>query len=132
VDCEIYYPFYPPATKKPINEAYRIIFETYRLMLNSYNHKKTGVLGVSFGATATITMISWNNYYSENLPMPALTIGLSPGHVPANSAEREMLEACRGIDPLISVDMVEAYGHINKNKTGYVILLWSCANKQSL
>jgi monoterpene epsilon-lactone hydrolase len=118
VDCEIYYPFYPPATNKPINEAYRMIFETYRLMLNNYNHKKIGMLGVSFGATAAMTMISWNNYYSENLPMPALTVGLSPGHVPADSAEREMLKAYRGIDPLISVDMVEAYGHIHKKGAG--------------
>ena len=98
-------------------------------MLKKYDHKKTAVLGVSFGATAAMTMISWNNYYSENIPMPAITIGLSPGHVPANSAEREMLEGYRGIDSLVSVDMVEAYGH--KNKTGYVILLWT-ANKQSL
>ncbi len=114
VDCEIYYPFYPPATKQPISETYRMIFETYKLILKKYNHKKIGVVGVSFGATAALTMISWNNYYSENISMPAITIGLSPGHVPANSAEREMLEAYRGVDPLISVNMVEAYGHIHK------------------
>ena len=118
VDCEIYYPFYPPVTEQPINETYRMIFETYKFMLKKYNHKKTGVLGLSFGATAAMTMISWNNYYSENLPMPAITIGLSPGHVPANSAEREMLEDYRGIDPLISVSMVEAYGHIHKIGAG--------------
>jgi len=114
VDCEIYYPFYPPATKQPIKEAYRMIFETYKLMLKNYDHKKTGVLGLSFGATAAMTMISWNNYHSENLPMPAITVGLSPGHIPASSAEREMLEGYRGIDPLISVNMVKAYGHIHK------------------
>jgi len=65
-----------------------------------------------------MTMISWNNYYSENIPMPAITIGLSPGHVPANSAEREMLEGYRGIDSLVSVDMVEAYGEIHKKGAG--------------
>ncbi|HRU43412.1 MAG TPA: alpha/beta hydrolase fold domain-containing protein, partial [Spirochaetota bacterium] len=42
------------------------------------------------------------------------TVGLSPGHAPANSAEKEMLEAYRGIDPMISVDLVEAYGRIHK------------------
>ncbi|HHU52468.1 MAG TPA: alpha/beta hydrolase [Clostridiaceae bacterium] len=114
VDCEIYYPFYPPSTKQPIKEAYRMIFETYRSMLNNYDHKTIGVLGVSFGATAAMTMLSWNNYYKENLPMPAIIVGLSPGHMPANLAEKEMLEAYRGIDPLISVDMVEAYGRIHK------------------
>ncbi|HHT24746.1 MAG TPA: alpha/beta hydrolase fold domain-containing protein [Clostridiaceae bacterium] len=114
VDCEIYYPFYPPSTKHPIKEAFRMIFETYRLILNDYDHKTIGVLGVSFGATAAMTMLSWNNYYRENLSMPAIIVGLSPGHIPANLAEKEMLEAYRGIDPLISVDMVEAYGRINK------------------
>ncbi|NLK47763.1 MAG: alpha/beta hydrolase [Bacteroidales bacterium] len=118
VDCEIYYPFYPPATKQPINETYRMIFETYKLMLKEYNHKKIAVFGVSFGATAAMTMISWNNYYSENIPMPAITAGLSPGHVPANSAEREMLEGYRGIDLLVSVNMVEAYGEIHKKGVG--------------
>ena len=118
VDCEIFYPFYPPATKQPINETHRMIFETYKFMLKKYNHKKIAVFGVSFGATAAMTMISWNNYYSENIPMPAITIGLSPGHVPANSVEREMLEGYRGIDPLVSVNMVEAYGEIHKKGVG--------------
>ncbi|MGI5913701.1 MAG: alpha/beta hydrolase fold domain-containing protein [Bacteroidales bacterium] len=118
VDCEIYYPFYPPATKQPINEIYRMVFETYKLLLKKHDHKKIGVLGISFGATAAMTMISWNNYYSENIPMPAITIGLSPGHVPTNSTEREMLEGYRGTDPLISVNMVEAYGHIHKKGAG--------------
>ena len=118
VDCEIYYPFYPPATKQPINEIYRMVFETYKLLLKKHDHKKIGVLGISFGATAAMTMISWNNYYSENIPMPAITVGLSPGHVPANSAEREMLEGYRGIDLLVSVNMVEAYGEIHKKGVG--------------
>jgi acetyl esterase/lipase len=118
VNCEIYYPFYPPATKLHIDETYRMIFETYKLMLKSYNPEKIGVLGLSFGATAAMTMISWNNYYNENLPMPAITVGLSPGHVPINSVERKMLEAYRGVDPLISIDMVEAYGHIHKKGAG--------------
>jgi acetyl esterase/lipase len=95
-----------------------MIFETYKLMLKSYNPEKIGVLGLSFGATAAMTMISWNNYYNENLPMPAITVGLSPGHVPINSVERKMLEAYRGVDPLISIDMVEAYGHIHKKGAG--------------
>ena len=115
VDGEIYYPFYPPATKHPIKEAYRMVFETYRTMLTDYSHEKIGVIGLSFGATAAMTMISWNNYYEEKLPMPALTIGLSPGHVPANQAEKESLEACRGIDPCITVDMVKAYGQIHRD-----------------
>jgi len=45
VDCEVFYPFYPPSTKQPINETYRMIFETYKLMLKKYDHKKTAVLG---------------------------------------------------------------------------------------
>jgi monoterpene epsilon-lactone hydrolase len=114
VDAEIYYPFYPPSTKHPIKEACAMIFETYRVMLGQYNHERIGVLGLSAGATAAMVMISWNNHYKENLPMPALTIGLSPGHVPANPAERERLEAYRGVDPFIPVDLVEAYGEINK------------------
>jgi monoterpene epsilon-lactone hydrolase len=114
VDAEIYYPFYPPTTKRPIKEVFRMVFESYRAMLNDYSHEKIAVVGLSFGATAAMTMISWNNYYEERLPMPALTIGLSPGHVPADQAERESLEALRGIDPYISVELVEAYGEINR------------------
>ncbi len=114
VDAEIYYPFYPPSTKRPIKEAYNMIFESYRAMLNDYSHENIAVLGLSFGATAAMTMISWNNYYEEGLPMPALTIGLSPGHVPANQAEKQSLEALRGIDPCVTADMVEAYGQIHR------------------
>jgi monoterpene epsilon-lactone hydrolase len=114
INAEIYYPFYPPSTKYPIKETYKMIFETYRYMLSRYSHHKTGVLGLSFGATAAMTMISWNNYYEEKLPMPALTIGLSPGHVPANQVERERLESYRGIDPIVPVEWVDAFGHIQK------------------
>jgi monoterpene epsilon-lactone hydrolase len=114
INAEIYYPFYPPSTKYPIKETYKMIFETYRYMLSRYSHHKTGVLGLSFGATAAMTMISWNNYYEEKLPMPALTIGLSPGHVPANQVERERLEGYRGIDPIVPVEWVDAFGHIQK------------------
>ena len=117
VDAEIYYPFYPPSTKYPVNEAYKMVFNTYRTMLNSYSNEKIGVVGVSFGGTAAITMISWNNYYKENLPMPTITVALSPGHVPADSTEKEMLEAYRGVDPFIPVEHVEAYGSIQKGKT---------------
>ncbi len=114
VKAEIYYPFYPPATKHPIREAYKMIFESYRAMLNDYSHENISVVGLSFGATAAMTMISWNNYYGEKLPMPALTIGLSPGHVPASQVERESLKALRDIDPYITADMVEAYGQIHR------------------
>lgn len=115
VEAEIYYPFYPPSTKYSVKETYRMIFETYRVMLdNYYSHKKIGVLGLSFGGTAAMTMLSWNNYYKEKLPMPALTIALSPGHVPANLTEKEMLEARRGIDPFIPIEQIEAYGRIHR------------------
>ncbi|MGI6617448.1 MAG: alpha/beta hydrolase fold domain-containing protein [Saccharofermentanales bacterium] len=114
VDAEIYYPFYPPSTKHPIKEAFKMVFETYRTMLDNYSHKKIGVIGVSFGGTAAMTMISWNNDYKEELPMPPLTIALSPGHVPANPVERDMLEVYRGIDPMVPVDWLETFGRINK------------------
>ncbi|HHW93638.1 MAG TPA: alpha/beta hydrolase [Clostridiaceae bacterium] len=114
VDADIYYPFYPPATKNPIRETYRMIFETYRAMLKHYSNEQIGVLGLSFGATAAMTMISWNNFYEENLPMPAVTIGLSPGHVPACQDEKDMLETYRGIDPFIPVEWIDAFGHIQK------------------
>lgn len=116
VDGDIYYPFYPPSTEHPIQEAHAMIFETYRAMLDAYSHEKIGVLGLSFGGTAAMTMISWNNYHEENLPMPALTICLSPGHVPANKEEREMLETYRGVDPFIPVEQIEAYGCIQKGE----------------
>ncbi len=113
VDAEIYYPFYPPSTQYPIKEAHQMIFETYRYMLNRHSHQKIGVVGLSFGATAAMNLISWNNHYGENLPMPALTVGLSPGHVPANRAEREILESYRGFDPFIPVEWIECFGKIN-------------------
>ena len=46
--------------------------------------------------------------------MPALTIGLSPGHVPANQVERERLESFRGVDPFIPVEWIDACGQIQK------------------
>ncbi|HHW94615.1 MAG TPA: alpha/beta hydrolase [Mogibacterium sp.] len=116
VDAEIYYPFYPPSTVHPIREAHSMIFETYRAILNKYSHENIGVLGLSFGGTAAMTMLSWNNYYNEHLPMPALTIAFSPGHMPANTLEREMLETYRDKDPIISVEMVEAYTKINRGE----------------
>ena len=113
VDAEIYYPFYPPTTKYPVTEAFKTVFESYRAMLKEYSHEKIAVIGLSFGGTAAMTIISGNNDHNENLPMPALTIGLSPGHVPANLSEKQSLEAYRGVDPYISVELIEAYGQIN-------------------
>jgi monoterpene epsilon-lactone hydrolase len=113
VDAEIYYPFYPPSTKHPIKEAYQMIFETYRVMLRDYRYEKVAVIGLSFGGTAAMTIISWNNFFNEKLPMPALTIALSPGHVPANQAEKDSLESFRGKDPIVPVDWIENFGKIN-------------------
>ena len=114
VEAEIYYPFYPPSTVCSIRETHAMIFESYRAMLDEYPPERIGVVGLSFGGTAAMTMISWNNSYKKALPMPALTIALSPGHVPANPAEREILVRYRGLDPFVPVEWVEAFGYINK------------------
>ncbi len=118
VDCEIYYPFYPPATKQPIREACSMIFECYRSMLESYSHERIAVLGLSAGGTAAMNLISWNNHFEENLPMPSLTVAVSPGHIPADPDERELLEAFRGCDPFVPVEMVEAFGCIIREGRG--------------
>lgn len=118
VDAEIFYPFYPPATDSSIRGTYEIIFESYRAILNEYTPDKIGVFGLSFGGTAVMTMISWNNYYRKQLPMPALSIALSPGHVPANSGERKLLEAYKGVDPFIPIEQIEAYGKVQRGGEG--------------
>lgn len=113
VDAEIFYPFYPPTTDCSLKETYAMILECYRAAITEYGADKCAAVGVSSGATAAMAMISWNNYYQEKLAMPALTVALSPGHVPANSEEEAMLEAYRGIDPMVPVDFVKAYREIN-------------------
>lgn len=113
VGAEIFYPFYPPTTQCSLQEAYTMIFECYRKAIGEYGGDRTAVVGISSGATAAMSMITWNNYYKEDIAMPALTIALSPCHVPANENEDKMLEAYRGIDPIIPVDLVRTYAKIN-------------------
>lgn len=113
VDAEVFYPFYPPTTACSLRETYAMIFECYRAALSEYGAEKCAVVGVSSGATASMVMLSWNNYFDAGLAMPALTVALSPGHVPANGREEEMLEAYRGVDPMVPVGFVRTYGQIN-------------------
>ena len=110
----MFYPFYPPTTECSLRENYAMIFECYRQMLAVFSPGKCAVVGVSSGATAAMSMITWNNFYNEGLTMPALTVALSAGHVPANDEEKSMLEKYRGIDPMVPVDFVTSYARINQ------------------
>ncbi len=76
---DLFVPYYPLCTDHPVTAAYRMIHETYRLMLEKYAARDISVLGTSSGGNLALGMVPYINDGHRDTPMPGYIMAISPG-----------------------------------------------------
>lgn len=76
---DLYVPYYPLCTEFPLSEAYRMIHETYKVMLRDYKAEHISVLGTSSGGNLALGMVPYINDGHGDTPMPGYIMAISPG-----------------------------------------------------
>lgn len=104
---DVWFLFYPLCTAdQNMKPAYEACFKSYKMMTETYEASRIGVLGFSSGACLALGTFLYNNFLGRPLPMPGRIIAVSPGGLPdkdqAESQELwEKLEALSAKDILI-------------------------------
>ena len=76
---DLYVPYYPLCTDFPLSTAYKMIHETYRVMLRDYAPENISVLGTSSGGNLALGMVPYINDGHNDTPMPGYIMAISPG-----------------------------------------------------
>ena len=90
---DVFVPYYPLCTEYPLTRAYKMIHETYRVMLQEYKSENISVLGTSSGGNLALGMGPYINDGHGDTPMPGYIMAISPGTCDATEEEwQRMLE----------------------------------------
>ncbi len=89
--CDVWFPMYPLCTEHCIVEAYEMSYECYRQMIEIYGAGNVSTCGFSSGGALAIGIAAYNNTMQDKLVMPRHIIAVSPGEVPWNEAEKEIM-----------------------------------------
>lgn len=82
-DKDVWFLFYPLCSEDvKIDKTYKVCFEAYRLMTETYKAENISVLGFSSGACLSIGVFLHNNALGRSLTMPGRIIAVSPGGIP--------------------------------------------------
>ncbi|WP_311553758.1 alpha/beta hydrolase [Propionimicrobium lymphophilum] len=80
---DVWFLFYPLCSEDvKINKTYKVSFETYRLMTQTYKAENISVLGFSSGACLALGIFLHNNALGRPVKMPGKIISVSPGSIP--------------------------------------------------
>ena len=107
---DLWIPRYPNVMDEgiTIRELYKMILETYRVMLESYLPEDIAVIGFSAGATLGIGMFEYNQTLAEPLPVPHVLIAGSPACIPATEEERQKVLQLDELDLMIPASFTES------------------------
>ena len=85
-DCgqDVWFPYYPLCVNICVLDAYEMVFDTYKKMINVYGAENITVLGFFSGAMLAIGLGLYNNAQGKILPMPRRIIAVSPLCCPEN------------------------------------------------
>ena len=89
--CDIWFPMYPLCTDHCVTESYEMVYECYRQMLALYGAGNVSTCGFSSGGALALGIAAHINARKDGLPMPRHIVAVSPGEVPWNDAEREIM-----------------------------------------
>lgn len=104
---DVWFPYYPMCHEHDMLENVQMIFECYKLMLESYEPQNIVFLGFSSGAALILDLITYINELNdggENISMPGLLIPVSPGSVPVTDEEKKALHRLAKTDIMIPED----------------------------
>ena len=100
--CDVWFPFYPLCTEHCITEAYDMVFECYRRMIELYGGGNVSTCGFSSGGALALGIAAHNNAQPDPLPQPRHIVAISPGEVPWNEGEKARMQALNDRD--VSID----------------------------
>lgn len=98
---DLYVPFYPLCTDYPITNAFEMIHETYKVMLENYAAKNISALGTSAGGFLALGIPAYINAQKSDVPMPGRIIAVSPGACAATDEEWKAMLALDKADMII-------------------------------
>ena len=105
--CDVWFPMYPLCTDHCITEAYEMAYECYRQMIALYGGGNVSTCGFSSGGALAIGVAAYNNTMPEKLPVPRNIVAVSPGEVPWNDAEREIMRRNNPKDMMVDYAFME-------------------------
>ena len=108
--CDIWIPSYPLCLDRSVKTTFRVTYEMYRKMIQSYASEKIAFVGFSSGAALAIGLCLYNNAQTEKLPMPEVVIACSPGAVPLTEEEFKKMQALSNKDIMISAEGIKKLG----------------------
>lgn len=99
--CDVWFPFYPLCPETCIDESYQMVFECYRQLIEIYGANNVSTCGFSSGGALALGIAAYNNAQSQKLPMPRHIVAVSPGEVPWNEEEIEIMKANSPTDNIV-------------------------------
>ncbi len=105
--CDVWFPMYPLCIDRCITDAYEMVYECYRQMTGIYGGGNVSTCGFSSGGALAIGVAAYNNTMSEKLPAPRHIVAVSPGEVPWNEEEREIMKANNPKDMMVDYAFME-------------------------
>lgn len=90
-DCDIWFPIYPLCPDNCITDSYEMVFECYRQLISIYGSGNVSTCGFSSGGALAIGVAAYNNTLADKLPMPRHIVAVSPGEVPWNDNEKQIM-----------------------------------------
>ena len=105
--CDIWFPMYPLCTDCCITESYDMVYECYRQMIEIYGAGNVSTCGFSSGGALALGIAAHNNVQKDKLPMPRHIVAVSPGEVPWNDAEREIMIKNDPTDVEVGFELME-------------------------
>ena len=105
--CDVWFPMYPLCTDHCITEAFDMVLECYRQMIEIYGAGNVSTCGFSSGGALAIGVAAHVNEKEEKLPMPRCIVAVSPGEVPWNDAERAIMKKNNPKDMMVDYAFME-------------------------
>ncbi len=105
--CDVWFPMYPLCTDHCITEAYEMAYECYRQLIELYGGGNVSTCGFSSGGALAIGVAAYNNTLPDRLPMPRHIVAVSPGEVPWNDREREIMKKNNPRDMMVDYAFME-------------------------
>lgn len=106
-DMDVWFPYYPLCTRNSISETYKMVFDTYRKMVDVYSAENITLLGFSSGAALAIGVCLYNKDLGSPLPMPRRIIACSPGCCPDSEEQLNKMKELSEKDIMVDVAFME-------------------------
>ena len=111
----VYYPIYPLATEHSLLDTMEMIVETYKTLLADYDADSITVIGVSYGGSQALDLITYINECKPEMEKPGKVICVSPGCVPITEEERKRMEVLENGDAMVSASFVYSFESISEH-----------------